>query len=83
MLHNALTQFSSLRSEQASVATLIVNEVMSLESFRPDKDKYELVIKKIDRLIYSLYELDLDEVYVVESSIYNVPKSRKNSLYGA
>ena len=60
-----------------SVATLIVNEVMSLKNFRPDKDNYELVISKIDRLIYSLYELDLDEVYVVDSSIDNVPKSRK------
>jgi hypothetical protein len=60
-----------------SVSTLIVNEVMKLETFSPDKDNYELVIKKIDRLIYSLYELDLDEVYVVESSIDNVTKSRK------
>jgi len=35
-----------------SVATLIVNEVMKLEIFRPDKDNYELIIRKIDRLIY-------------------------------
>jgi hypothetical protein len=60
-----------------SVATLIVNEVMRLETLSPDKDNYELVIRKIDRLIYSLYELDLDEIRVVESSIDNVTKSRK------
>ncbi|MGV8982833.1 TaqI-like C-terminal specificity domain-containing protein [Clostridium sp.] len=59
-----------------SVATLIVNDVMKLENFRHDNDNYELVIRKIDRLIYSLYELDLDEVYVVESSMDKVPKSR-------
>jgi len=29
---------------------------------------------------WDLYKLDLDEVYLVDSSIDNVPKSRKNNL---
>lgn len=60
-----------------SVATLIVTEVMKPENLSPDTDDYELVIKKIDRLIYNLYELNLDETYVVDSSIENVRRLRK------
>lgn len=60
-----------------SAAALIVNEVLKLENLKHDSTDYELAIKNIDRLTYSLYGLDLEEIYVVESSIENMPKSRK------
>ncbi|KZL91314.1 TaqI-like C-terminal specificity domain-containing protein [Clostridium magnum] len=60
-----------------SVATLIVNEVMGLKNFGFDTNDFKLALRKIDRLIYNLYELNLDEVYIVDSSLNNSLKSRK------
>lgn len=59
-----------------SVATLIIDEVIRLENLGLDAN-YGLAINKIDRLVYNLYELNLDEIYIVESSMENIPKLRK------
>jgi tRNA1(Val) A37 N6-methylase TrmN6 len=60
-----------------SLRKSIINEVDMLRSLTPGTHEVEMSQLRIDRLIYSLYDLDLDEIYVVNSSIAIEQRSRK------
>jgi hypothetical protein len=60
-----------------SLAKSIIKDVTMLESLTPSTHEFQKSQMRIDSLIYNLYELDLDEIYVVNSSVANEQKSRK------